>query len=99
MTALCWRDRALPAVGKSQENVEERGAGVVIGLLVIERDAEGLLGWWADKLLGTGGKEGRLEAPDRKEESESLRRGMEESLMSGSLGSVVLWSRSVEKKD
>ena len=58
MTALCWIDRALPAVGKSQENVDERGAGVVIGL-VIERDAEGLLGCWADKLLGTGGKEGR----------------------------------------
>ena len=54
--ALCWIDRALPAVGKSQEKVEERGAGVVTGLLVIERDAEGC---WADKLLGTGGKEGR----------------------------------------
>ena len=95
--ALCWIDRALPAVGKSQENVEERGAGVVTGLLlVIERDAEGC---WADKLLGTGGKEGRGESPDRKEESESLWRGKEESFMSGSLGSVVLWSRSVEKKD
>ena len=58
MTAFCWIDRALPAVGKSQENVDERGAGVVIGL-VIERDAEGLLGCWTDKLLGTGGKEGR----------------------------------------
>ena len=47
-------------MGKSQENVEERGAGVVTGVLVIERDAdEGLLGWRADKLLGTGGKEGR----------------------------------------
>ena len=55
MTALCWID---PAVGKSQENVEERGAGVVRGL-VIERGADGLLGCWADKLLGTGGKEGR----------------------------------------
>ena len=54
--ALCWTDRALPAVGNSQEKVEERGAGVVTGLLVIERDAEGC---WADKLLGTGGKEGR----------------------------------------
>ena len=44
-------------MGKSQEKVEERGAGVVTGLLlVIERDAEGC---WADKLLGTGGKEGR----------------------------------------
>ena len=43
-------------MGNSQEKVEERGAGVVTGLLVIERDAEGC---WADKLLGTGGKEGR----------------------------------------
>ena len=59
VTALCWTDRALPAVGKSQENVEERGAGVVTGLLVMERDAEGLFGCRADKLLGTGGKEGR----------------------------------------
>ena len=59
VTALCWIDRALPAVGNSQEKVEERGAGVVTGLSVIERDAEGLLGCRADKLLGTGGKEGR----------------------------------------
>ena len=49
-------DRALPAVGKSQEGVEERGAGVVSGLIMEDNE---LAGWLADKLLATGGKEGR----------------------------------------
>ena len=54
VVTLCWLDKALPAVGKSQENVEDRGAGVVTWF-VRDWDAEG----WADKLLPRGGKEGR----------------------------------------
>ena len=55
VVTLCWLDKALPAVGKSQENVEERGARVVTWFV---RDAEGFDSW-ADKLLPRGGKEGR----------------------------------------
>ena len=55
VVTLCWLDKALPAVGKSQENVEDRGAGVVRWFV---RDAEGFDSW-ADKLLARGGKEGR----------------------------------------
>ena len=55
VVTLCWLDKALPAVGKSQENVEDRGAGVVSWFV---RDAEGF-DRWADKLLARGGKDGR----------------------------------------
>ena len=58
VVTLCWlEDKALPAVGKSQENVEDRGAGVVTWF-VRDWDAEGFDSW-ADKLLARGGKEGR----------------------------------------
>ena len=43
-------------MGKSQEGVEERGAGVVSGLIMEDNE---LAGCSADKLLATGGKEGR----------------------------------------
>ena len=57
VVTLCLLDKALPAVGKSQENVEDRGAGVVTWF-VRDWDAEGFDSW-ADKLLARGGKEGR----------------------------------------